>query len=103
MQMPCAARTRPVVRTRLVGELDLVSAARVAAHLAQVVHRGSRVLVDLSGVGFMDCAGLAPLVQADRKALSGGGWVRVHRVPAGPLRVLRLTGTAWLLAGPATR
>ncbi len=98
MHMACAAAAPPVRRTSLVGELDLASAARVTDHLAQVVHPGSRVLVDLSDVRFMDCAGLGPLVQAHRRAAAGGGWVRLHRVPAGPLRVLVLTDTAWLVA-----
>lgn len=92
--------TDSVRRTRLVGELDLASAAQVTEHLAQLVHGGSRVVVDLSDVAFMDCAGLAPLMRAHLRAASGGGWVRLCGVQRGPMRVLLLTETTWLLAAP---
>lgn len=97
---PMAERVRHI---RLAGELDVVSAACVTEHLARVVHRGGRVVVDLRGVEFMDCAGLAPLVQAHLRAASGGGWVRLTGVRPGPMRVLLLTDTAWLLVTPTAR
>ena len=103
MQMPRAPMAERVRHTRLAGELDLVSSAQVTEHLAQIVHGGSRVVVDLSDVVFMDCAGLAPLVQAHLRAAAGGGWVRLRGVRPGPMRVLLLTDTAWLLGAPGTR
>jgi anti-anti-sigma factor len=80
-------------------ELDAATASRLAELLSRVVRRGSRVVLDMSGVTFMDCAGLAEIVRAHRRAAEGGGWVRLAFVREGPLLVLELTGTSHLLTG----
>ena len=86
-----------VIAARIDGELDLATAPYVAEYLRQVVNRGSRVVLDMSAVTFMDCAGLSELVQAHRRAEHGGGWVHLTGVSAGPLRVLRLARNCDLL------
>lgn len=41
------------------GELDLVTAGELAAFTRRARPRGDHLVLDLSGVGFLDCGGLA--------------------------------------------
>lgn len=91
------ARDVDVVAVRIEDDLDAATAPHVAELLQQVVQPGSRVIVDMGSVPFMDCAGLSELLRAYRRAAERGGWVRLTCVQDGPLRVLDLTGTADLL------
>ena len=86
-----------VVTAWLDDELDAATAPRLAQLLSLVVLRGSRVVLDMSRVTFMDCAGLGEIMRAHHRAVEGGGWLRLAYVPEGPLLVLRLTNTAQLL------
>lgn len=71
----------------LRGHLDVVSAASVAAMLVVIASRGGEVIVDLSGLEFMDSSGLAALVRARNHARHVGSDLLL----AGPqLQVLRL-------------
>ncbi|WP_431953051.1 STAS domain-containing protein [Actinacidiphila sp. bgisy167] len=78
----------------LTGELDLCAGLRVTARL-DAVTSGPRpdLVVDLRGVGFIDCSGLSVLVRARTRTLDHGG--RFGIVAGSPcvLRLLRLTGT----------
>jgi len=91
------AKDVDVVAVRLQDDLDAATAPQVGELLRQVVQRGSRIVLDMSAVSFLDCAGLTELLRAYRRAAEGGGWVRLASVQDGPLRVLDLTGTADLL------
>jgi anti-sigma B factor antagonist len=91
------ARDVEVVAVRIQDDLDAATAPQVSEFLRQVVKRGSRIVLDMSSVSFMDCAGLSELLLAYRRAAEGGGWIRLAAVQDGPLRVLDLTGTADLL------
>jgi anti-sigma B factor antagonist len=86
-----------VVAVRLQGDLDAATAPQVGEFLQQVVQPGSRIVLNLGSVPFMDCAGLTVLLRTYRRAAEGGGWIRLACVQDGPLRVLDLTGTAELL------
>jgi anti-sigma B factor antagonist len=58
----------------LQGELDIVSAYRLA--LALVEGAGSTVVVDLSGLTFIDSSGISALVMASNRILptDGASW-----------------------------
>ena len=57
--------SRQVSVVRVVGELDLASASWVRDRIARAAHNPAReVVVDLSGVSFVDCAGLGALLGA---------------------------------------
>ena len=86
-----------VVTVCLEDDLDAATAPQVAMLLQRVVQRGSRVVLDMSAVPFLDCSGLTELLRAQRRAADGGGWVQLTAVQAGPLRMLELTRTADLL------
>jgi anti-anti-sigma factor len=77
----------------LHGELDLADAAAVAAAFARVAAREPGIIVDLAGLAFIDCSGVAALEHARTQARQAGGGL----VLAGPqqsvarvLAVLRL-------------
>jgi anti-anti-sigma factor len=56
----------------LLGELDLCNKDLLAGAIGSALERGARTLVvDLSGLDFMDCSGLSVLV-ATRKQLAEG-------------------------------
>ena len=78
------------VRLEWAGDLDIASASVLSTALAVLADLGSRrVVLDLSGVAFMDCAGLGALLDADTRL--PGGLVLVG--PSAPVRrLLGLTG-----------
>lgn len=81
---------------RMVGEFDLVSAPGLHEALRHAIddQRAAVLLVDLSGVTFMDCAGLAPLLDARSRL----GWrLKVQHLPARIVRLLEESGTGQAL------
>jgi anti-sigma B factor antagonist len=74
---PAAAEARLPGDWQLVrasGELDLATVPRLRAVLAT---SGSRVVLDLRGVTFLDASGLGVLVTASYRARRAGGAVRL--------------------------
>jgi anti-sigma B factor antagonist len=57
----------------LHGELDLVDAQAVADTLVALAARGPRIIVDLSGLEFIDASGIAALSRGRRCARGAGG------------------------------
>jgi anti-sigma B factor antagonist len=94
---PVAARPSPGLTGRrytargctvlvLSGEVDVASALELRLELAAAVDAsGTRVVVDLTSVGFMDCAGVGELVRALRRT----GWARGSICLANPTRSVR--------------
>ena len=82
----------------LYGELDLVSAGGLADALVKVA--GSTVVVDLSGLTFMDCSGIDALVAAKTRILANGlGQLVVTRPSAIVRRALEIVGLGgWIMA-----
>jgi anti-sigma B factor antagonist len=74
------------------GKLNLVTAPAVKARIDQLVKSGStRVVVDLSDVGFIDSSGLGALIGSLKSARQAGGDVRIAG-PGDQVRaVLKLT------------
>jgi anti-anti-sigma factor len=76
------------------GELDPTTTPLLCRHLAQIRRGGPRRLVlDLSGVGYMDCA-TARLIARTALFLPEGRRPVVQRASPLVLRVLELTGVA---------
>jgi anti-sigma B factor antagonist len=75
---------------RLEGELDLVTADRVQARLDEAAGSRSAVLVDLSGVEFLDSTGLRLLVSADLRAKQEGWRLLLRRGPSHVHRVFEI-------------
>ena len=80
----------------LRGELDLTDAASVTAALETVTAIGPRIIVDLSGLEFIDAAGVAALARGRRQARDAGGDLLL----AGPQpRVQRVLALIWDAGG----
>ena len=78
----------------LRGELDLVDAADVAAALAAAVARQPRIIVDLAGLEFIDCSGVAALARGRRRARQAGGDLLLAAPRQRVLRVVAITRLA---------
>ena len=78
----------------LRGELDLADAADVAAALAAAVAREPRIIVDLAGLEFIDCSGVAALARARRHARQAGGDLLLAAPQQRVLRVVAITRLA---------
>jgi len=76
----------------VAGEVDAHTAPEMKAALLEAVARRRNVAVDLAAVTFMDSQGLAALLRARQEAESRGGNLRLERVPARVLKLLRITG-----------
>lgn len=77
---------------RLDGRLNMVAAPRMKGAVERVVDDGSpRVVVDLSGVSFMDSSGLGALIGALKKARQAHGDLRIVGVNEQVATVLALT------------
>jgi anti-anti-sigma factor len=83
------------VVVRAVGELDLDSGEVLrAAAVGALGDPGEDLVVDLSGVTFIDCAGLAALLCARREVREHGGDLRIAGPSALARRLLGLAGMA---------
>jgi anti-sigma B factor antagonist len=72
----------------IAGEVDLATAPRVSSALASTRDfKADRVIVDLSGVTFMDSTGLGVLLTFDRELRARGGRLTIA-CPDGPARLL---------------
>ena len=77
---------------RLEGRLNMVAAPRLRAALDDVVAGGAnRVVVDLSGVSFMDSSGLGALIAGLRVTRQAGGDLRIAGAGEQVATVLKLT------------
>jgi anti-anti-sigma factor len=76
----------------LCGELDIADAADVAAAFAVVVAREPEIIVDLAGLKFIDCSGVAALERGRKLARVAGGELWLAAPQHLVLRMLTLTG-----------
>src|SRR5262245_4220813 len=83
------------LRVAIAGELDLATADVCQAGLVALMYtEGTRELVvDLSDLTFVDCAGLRALIAARSRGLSLGVTVRVQQPQPIVAMVLAATGT----------
>jgi anti-sigma B factor antagonist len=73
------------------GEIDIQSAPGLRDELLRVIRRhGPQLTLDLTGVTFMDCAGINVLLATRRRAQLEEGWVRVIRASPRVLRTIML-------------
>ncbi len=78
---------------RLTGELDLETTPTLDEQLQEVNRsQPGRLLVDLSGVEFMDSTGLAAIVRAQRSANTNGHKLLLRRAAGQVQRLFDLTG-----------
>ena len=75
----------------LRGELDVAYAASVAASLAAIAASQREIIVDLTGLEFIDSSGVAALVRARTRARHAGGDLLLAAPQRQVLRVLAIT------------
>ena len=81
-----------VATARPQGRLDYLSAGDVKQELLGAVEAGSsKLVVDLSGVDFVDSSGLGALIGSLKAARAAGGDLRLAAVPEQARVVLSLT------------
>jgi anti-anti-sigma factor len=76
---------------RVDGELDLATARVLAAHLDPLPGGAGDVVVDVSGIRFVDSTGLSVLVQAHHTARSAGRRLVLAAPSARVRRLLEIT------------
>jgi len=82
----------------LNGEMDLANAGDVEQELIRVEGTDARrILVDLSGLTFIDSTGIKLLLLADARSRGDSRRLVLRRPPDGVRRVLRITGVDDLL------
>jgi anti-sigma B factor antagonist len=83
---------RPGAVVTISGEIDIQSGPQLRDQLLRIIRRhGARLALDLTGVTFIDCAGINVLLAARRRAQLEGGSLRVLRASARVRRIFALT------------
>ena len=83
----------------LSGEIDHHGARTMMAQLDEAItaRLPARLILDMSGVTFMDSSGIAVLLRALRQMEAHGGSLRVTGIPAQARRVLDAAGVGRLI------
>jgi anti-sigma B factor antagonist len=92
-----SSRYSGYVVVALRGEIDKTHDAWVARALSAAVAPGSRVIVDLERLAFIDCSGLSAMVSAWKQARQAGGDLLLAAPQQLVLRILSLTDLTDLL------
>lgn len=85
------------------GELDLVTAGELEAFTRRARPSGDHLVLDLSGVGFLDCSGLRALLHVRHEVSRDGRVCRLAAPPKAAGRVLTITGVDRFVAVHASR
>jgi anti-sigma B factor antagonist len=92
------ARDDTSARLTVTGEVDSSSAPQVRTRLDGVLDAGARdVTIDLSGVSFLDSAGLCVLAAAHRRAVRSDVRLTVIATSRAVIRPMQITGLYNLL------
>jgi anti-sigma B factor antagonist len=75
----------------ITGELTLTTAADVLARLRTVCGARRRIILDLTGVTFIDSIGVGVLIEAQRRTSSADGSLRLVCTNPNVLTVLRVS------------
>ena len=86
--------TPPVAVLRLKGELDLNTVTSIGWAIDEALdQRCILVGMDLSGVSFIDCAGIGALVGVMHRLRGASAQLCVHRLSPQVARMMKLSGT----------
>jgi anti-anti-sigma factor len=77
----------------LTGELDLATASHLTAVLGPLIARGPQeVMLDFSGLSFIDSSGVAALVDSQQRLSEQERRLSIRRAQQGALRVFEIAG-----------
>ncbi|GAB7192932.1 hypothetical protein NUM3379_36410 [Kineococcus sp. NUM-3379] len=92
----------PVALVTVTGELDAWSAVDLRRVVGDLIPRNPHVVLDMAGVGFLDCGGIGALVALDRAATDAGGTLGLRGLDPRHVALLDVFGlTDRFGAGPA--
>ena len=93
MAVTCTGEDRDLILT-LSGEVDHHGARAMMQEMDRAVEASlpRRLILDLSGVTFMDSSGIAVILRAFRRVGALGGELTVRNVPAQAGKVIRAAG-----------
>lgn len=74
----------------LQGDIDLDSSPQSRKILLECIDKGTAILVDMSGVSYIDSSGIASLVEALQKSRQGKCYFALVAVSEGAFRVINL-------------
>jgi anti-sigma B factor antagonist len=79
---------------QLAGELDLETVAELRTHAQAelAARRRQTLMIDMSGLTFIDSSGLGLLVELRQMAAASGVSLELANVPPGPARVIAIAG-----------
>lgn len=78
---------------RVVGEVDVASVPQLDQELEALASAGkNKIIIDFSGVSFIDSTGLGVVVKALKTARESQGWVRVVAQQDRVTKVFTITG-----------
>jgi anti-anti-sigma factor len=97
LNIDVVAATEGPLNVRLSGDMDHRSSEAFRAGLGAVLARGRPVVVDLTGVSFLDSSGLGALLDARRRAVRLGIDLRIAGQHGAAARLMRRTGTLSML------
>ena len=83
----------------VTGEIDAGSMAALQAALSGLGPQ-SHILLDMSGVGFMDCRGIGVIVAQRTKMLEAGGTIHIRHASPAVQRMMQLTGLTDIFRDP---
>ena len=83
----------------LSGEIDHHGARAMMTRLDDIIAQQlpMRLVLDLSGVTFMDSSGIALLLRAHRQVSRHGGTLEVRSIPTQPRKVLDAAGVGRII------
>jgi anti-anti-sigma factor len=82
----------------VTGEMDLSNAGEVERELLHAeATDATSIVIDLTGLSFMDSTGIRLLICADARSRADSGRLRLTRPPAAVFRVLCIAGVDTLL------
>lgn len=83
-----------LARVKVSGEVDIAVAPALATALSTAAHDAEQVIVDLSGVTFIDSTGLHVILTAQDELRQSGGRLVLIRGPSQVQRLFEITGVA---------
>jgi anti-anti-sigma factor len=84
------------------GDVDVATADALKSSLDEI-GSGQHVVVDCSGVAFMDSTGLDVLLNQSRRLRVSGGWLHVRHASPSVLRIVEVTGLGELIEPEAPK
>lgn len=94
LRLSSERREGSLIIVTIVGDLDLVTSARLDEHLAKTWREASWIILDLAGVDFMDTNALAVIVNHWKKAAAAGSTLVLAGARYQYTKALWITGLA---------